>query len=147
MKRKTNTVKDLAKWISADLAKHGRHTSLEIGRDWSLESHLSLAPRTAEALTTLHERLTRAIPDDFNFFITFEDGEIFGELEFQNGMMAAAGRELPARPDRNFIENIRNLDWDELRSDAMSMTESLERSVSGPVPDWFKEHIASKRNN
>ena len=96
---------------------------------------------------TLHERLGRAIPDDFDYFITFAESQITGTLEYQDGMMSGFGMGLPVQPDRNFIENLRNCDWDDLRNQAMSMTQSMDSPVSGPVPDWFKEHIASLRNN
>ena len=147
MKRKATTVKDLAQWIAADLARNGSEiTCFEIDRKWSLDPHLGLSPRTAEALVTLHERLGRAIPDDFDYFITFEESEISSTVEYQDGMMAGFGMGLPVRPDRNFIENLRDHDWDDVRNQAMTTTQSMESGDSGPVPDWFKEHLASKRN-
>jgi hypothetical protein len=95
-------------------------------REWSLDPSTGLHQRTADELAILHDRLCRAIPDDFEFSLTFENGEIDGSLEYQNGMMAGFGGGLPVRPDRNFIENLRNFDWDGMRNQAMTATESMD---------------------
>lgn len=148
MKRKTMTVKQLARWIAAEIVPDEEGSCcLLMDREWKLDPSRGLHRRTADELATLHDRLCRAIPDDFDFSLAFEDGEFDGTLEFQDGMMAGCGGPLPVRPDRNFIENLRNFDWDELRGEVMGMTQSMESPVSGPVPDWFKEYIASTRNH
>ena len=146
--QKTNTLKDLAKWIAAEIQPDDEGSRcLTMEREWVLDPSRGLHQRTADELVALHDRLCRAIPDDFDFYLDFEDGEIDGTLEFQDGMMGGCGGPLPVRPDRKFIENLRNFDWDELRGEAMTMTQSMESEVSGPVPDWFKEHIASQRKH
>lgn len=147
MKRKAMTVKQLARWIAAEIALDEEGSScLWMDRKWRLDPSRELHQRTADELATLHDRLCRAIPDDFDYSLRFEDGEIYGTWAFNDGMMGGCSGPLPVRPDRHFIENLRNFDWDELRGKAMAMTQSMESEVSGPVPDWFKEHLASQRN-
>jgi hypothetical protein len=65
---------------------------------------------------TLHDRLCRAIPDDFDFFLNFEDGEVFSTLEFRDGPHAGFGMDFPVSLDRHFLNALREFDWNELRS-------------------------------
>jgi hypothetical protein len=138
MKRKPNTIRDLAKSMDADLG-----LPVEINREWKLPANWNLGPRTADDLITLHERLCRMIPDDFEFVLSFEDGEVYVVLEYQDGPMAGSCGPLPVRTDRHFIVNLSQVDWDALRGNAIDVMQSIESPVSGPVPDWFKEHIAN----
>jgi hypothetical protein len=138
MKRKPDTIRDLARAVAVELG-----VPIEIDRQWKLPSNWNLRKRTTDELLTLHERLCRMIPDDFEFVLSFENGEVYVALEYNDGPMAGAGGPLPVRPDRHFIANLSQVDWDALRGDAITMMQSIESPVSAPVPEWFREHIAN----
>lgn len=148
MIHKRAIVKDLAKLIATELAQHASEiTCLQIDREWALVPELCLSSKTKEKLAEFHNFLNRVVPDDFDYSIDFEGGGISGQLEFKNGIMSAVGGGFPVRFDSYFTENLRKIDWDELRQEMMSLTEFMDGAVSGPVPDWFKEHIASQRKH
>ena len=127
MKRKTNTVKDLAKWIAAEILPDSEGSRcLTIDREWVLDPSRELRLRTADEISTLHDRLCRAIPDDFDFTLEFEDGEVFATLEYGDGPHAGFGSGFPVALDRNLIKRLRGYNWDDLRAEVISGTQLHE---------------------
>lgn len=118
---------------------------LTLTRDGIDEPVEGLRRLTLEELETLHGKVCRTIPDDFEFCLYFEDGKIEVTVEFHDGMMAAAGRGFPVPRGNRFLENLKGFDWNSLRREFVSMTQSLDDEASGPVPQWFKDHLASGR--
>lgn len=124
MKRKTNTVKDLAKWIAAEILPDEEGICcLTIDRKWLLDPSRKLRKRTADELETLHDRLCRLIPDDFEFFMDFENGEVRSTLEFHDGPLAGCNMGFPVPLDRHLINGLQQVDWNELRSEVIPGTQ------------------------
>lgn len=127
MKRKTNTVKDLAKWIAAEIRPDDEGSRcLTIDREWVLDPSRELRQRTADELATLHDRLCRAIPDDFDFSLDFEDAKVSSTLEYVDGPHAGFHMEFPVTLDRNLIKVLREHDWDDLRAEVIAGTQLHE---------------------
>jgi|GEM_PF-4799671 len=139
------TIRRLARMIDADLNRKKQDLSLTLDRAWENDPKLGLRPHTVDELTTFHGRLSRAIPENFDYSITFEDGKITDSLELTNGPMAGAYGLFPVPLDRNFLENLRNLDWEDTYTEMNNRSEAFDEMMepSGPVPDWFLDHIAS----
>ncbi len=117
MKRKAMTVKQLARWIAAEIVPDEEGSfCLRMDREWTLDSSRGLHRRTADELATLHDRLSRAIPNDFDFSLEFEDGEVVAGLEFCDGPNAGFHMGLPVALDRHLINALREYEWDELRA-------------------------------
>lgn len=127
MKRKVMTVKQIARWVGAEIVPDEEgSTSLCMDREWTLDTSRGLHQRTADELATLHDRLSRAIPDDFDFSLEFDDGEVFGTLEYADGPHAGYGSGFPVTMDRNFIKGLREYNWDELRVEVIAGTQLHE---------------------
>ncbi len=137
MKRKTNTVNDLAKWIAAEIQPDEEGSRcLTIDREWVLDPSRELRQRTADELVTLHDRLRRAIPDDFDFSMEFEDGEVFATLEYADGPHAGYGSDFPVALDRNLVSALCEYDWDSLRAMVIQGTQFHENTadMAGDFP-------------
>lgn len=124
MKRKVFGVKQLARWIAAELLPdEDGNTCLRLDREWTLDPSRGLRQKTVEELATLHDRLSRAIPDDFDFSLEFEDGEVFATLEYSDGPHAGFGGGFPVPVDRNMLGALREYDWDALRAQLIQGTQ------------------------
>lgn len=66
------------------------------------------------------------MPDDFEFFLDFEDGEVVATLECRDGPHAGFGMGFPVSLDRHFLNNLRDFDWDQLRSRVIPGTQFHE---------------------
>lgn len=127
MKRKVITVKQVARWISAEITPdEDGFSNVLIDRDWKPDLSRGLGSRTVDELVTLHGRLSRAIPDDIDFLIEFEDENAFASLEFRDGPHSGFNVPFPVPLDRHVIETLRNVDWDEFRSGAIAGTQFHE---------------------
>lgn len=92
MKRKVTSLKQLAQWIANEIVPdEDGSTYLQIDRDWTLDSSRGLHERTANELFTLHGRLCRAIPNEFNFWLCFEAEAASASLVFEDGRHSSAG--------------------------------------------------------
>jgi hypothetical protein len=145
MKRKPETIKDLARRVAAELAKLGKTSyAVHLYRDWTLDPQMGLSPKLSEDLLVLHEKVARAIPDDIGFSISFDDGQIYGSIEFDDGPMTGGGHDMPVLFNRHFLEELRSVDWDEIRGGFMEKAHVFDGWTSpdsGPVPEWFMEYI------
>lgn len=142
MKRKTNTVNDLAKWIAAEIRPDEEGSCcLTINREWVLDPSRGLRQRTADELITLHDRLCRAIPDDFDFSLDFEDAEVLSILEYVDGPHAGFGSGFPVALDRNLINRLREYNWDDLRAEVIAGTQLHENlaDAAGNFPSMLED--------
>lgn len=121
MKRKSTTVKQLARWIANEVAPDETgDSSLTINRAWTLDTSAGLRQKTADELITLHDRLCRAIPDDFDFSMEFANGQVFETLAFCDGPLAGFGGGFPVPLDRNLLNSLRDFDWEAFRAQAIN---------------------------
>lgn len=142
MKRKTNTVKDLARWIAAEIQPDEQGVRcLTIDREWVLDPSIGLRRRTVDELETLHDRICRAIPDDFDFFLKFEDGDVIDTLEYADGPHAGYGSGFPVALDRNLIKGLREYNWDDFRVEVFAGTQFQDNlaDAAGDFPSKLED--------
>jgi hypothetical protein len=117
MKRKAMSVKQLARWIADEISPDDKGSyRLQMDREWTLDSSRGLHRRTADELATLHDRLSRAIPDDFDFTLEFEDGHVVASLDYCDGPQAGCHVPCPVALDRHLINALRKYEWNKLRA-------------------------------
>lgn len=120
MKRQSTTLKHLAQRIAAEIVPdEDGNTYLELNREWTIEASKGLRDETGEELNTLHDRLCRAIPNDFDFSFIFENGGVQATLLLDDGPLARLGMSFPVPLDQHLIDSLREFDWDQLRSKAI----------------------------
>jgi len=117
MKRKSNALKHLAKWIAAELRPddEGRDYVL-LSREWKPDSSRGLGSRTSDELFTLHGSLCRVIPDDFDFWFCFDNGAVNTKLLYLDGGQTCAAVPFPVRIDSRMFEILYDLDWEKQRT-------------------------------
>jgi hypothetical protein len=114
-------LKQLAKRVDAEIQPdEDGELNLLLSREWKCNTPRGLRRTTLEELEKLHERLSRAIPDDFDFWLCFENGKVSAELIYEDGIQNCMGMPLPVPLDTSVHANLRKLDWDGLRLDAIN---------------------------
>jgi hypothetical protein len=153
MKHQTMTIDELARRISEEiLPDEAGDRYLLLEREWTFDESRGLGQRTAEELVTLHDRLCRYIPNDFEFSIEFEDGEVhFPTLEYLNGHETLCGMGFPVPLDRHLINSLRQFNWDDLRAKICPVTEHhddlTDRAAKFPVTLESTAVIQSRHSN
>jgi hypothetical protein len=120
----------LAKRIASELIPdHEGDLFLMLSREKGVPKDRGLRRTTIEELEKLHGNMSRWIPNDFDFFLGFGHGEFRAELIFDGGPISKATMEFPFPFDVRLRANLGSVDWDDLRTSAITGLERNDRII------------------
>jgi hypothetical protein len=123
-------IKQLEKRVATELEPDEEgECCLQIDRDWVPEKSRGLRRLTVEALDDLKARVDRVIPDDFEYGMIFENGNVLFGLQFMDGNHTAAGFALPINPNHDALQlaaELRKINWEEKRGQSMQQANLLD---------------------
>lgn len=137
-------IKQLAKRIASELeADEEGERYLTMEREWVLEKKRGLRRVTVESLIDLKERVDRAVPDDFAYEMTFEDGRLGFMLEYNDGGFNGAAIPYPVSSRWSLLElaaDLRAQDWNAQRSGMIRGSNELD-AIADLAEDYPVEWI------
>jgi hypothetical protein len=137
-------IKQLAKRIQSELEPdENGECFLGVDREWLPEKSRGLRRLTVEALGELKERVDRVVPNDFEYGMIFEDGNLLFGLQFMDGNHTAAGFPFSTKPHHNALQlaaELRKINWEEKRGQSIQRTNLLD-DIADIAEDYPAEWI------
>jgi len=112
-----------------------------LSREDSPKSYPSLRASTVVEVKAFYDRLCLEMPNDVNFHITLGEGGISGQLLYEDGRMDHAGYGFPFPFDEHFFTNLAKIDWDSLRGESITMTNTFDQMID--AAEEFPANIPS----
>lgn len=139
------TMKQVA-MVVAEGFKGQEDWSYEVGRGWRIDDSFSLSDKAIKAVLNWVQALDRLVPSELDYTILFEPDGYYAEIALKNGLMTCAGQEFPIELDARAKRELSTFDWEPIITGLRMMTESMDEPISsdsGPVPQWYKDHLLS----
>jgi hypothetical protein len=97
----------------------------EVGKDAA-----KLPADLADRFRELMQELRATIPDDFSFWVGFEFDGVTITIEYEDGNTGSFGDPQHFRSHKSMVRALRSVDWDRMRTDALSNGDIFEELVS-----------------
>jgi len=114
-----------------------------------------------EQIDRLRAEISRSIPDDFGYVVSFEDGEADFRIQYENGPTTVYSPPQKWEPAQSLFPQLEAYDWDGMRSECVSQSEVFDhiadlakdllvmmpstKSVQKGFRDQVKAYIKEKR--
>ena len=132
--------------VVAQCFKGQEDWSYEVGRGWRIDESLSLSDKAIKAVLNWVQALDRLVPSELDYTIQFSREGYYAEISMKNGFMCESGGEFPIELDAKAKRILASFDWEPIIRELMMNTEMMDEPISedsGPVPQWYKDHILS----
>lgn len=132
--------------VVAQCFKGQEDWSYEVGRGWRIDESFLLNDKAIKAVLNWVQALDRLVPNELDYSIRFDADGYDADVSLRNGLLCAGYQEFPIELDASAKRSLASYDWEPVLEGMRMMTESLEEPLSadsGPVPQWYKDHILS----
>lgn len=104
---------------------------LLVSTDYDFHSDRGLRRSTLEELNSLLSSLKRWMPNDFSVVFFFEAGRFKALIAYMDGSHSGATTEFPFAFDANLRRNLRGVDWETMRVEAIQGLQKNDEIIHG----------------